>query len=153
MRVLLDTNILISHLYSSSPTTSSIGVILQAAVDGAYTLLLVEDVVDEMFQKLNRRTDLARRIARLDAEELIESLRLLSRPVSRLTGPYSPIGRDRKDDFLIAHGVFAAADYLISWDRDLLVLDAVGSMRIVDPPRFLDILRDGGLLALRPLCT
>lgn len=50
--------------------------------------------------------------------------------------------RDSKDDFLIAHAIVAEADYLVSWDRDLLDLREIGGVLIVSPPELLRRLRE-----------
>jgi len=66
--------------------------------------------------------------------------------VPRLPEPYPEVGRDRDDDFLIAHAILAEADWLISRDKDLLDLGQLEGLTFTDPPRFLTALRDAGLL-------
>lgn len=146
MRVLLDTSVLISHLRSTNPTTSATGEVLRVAFYGGYTLLFVEGVAEELDRKLHDRPDLAARIPRAYAEELIANMRVVGELVPRLSEPYPEIGRDRKDDFLLAHGILADADYLVSWDKDVRDLKEIEGMRIVSPPEFLQALRDAGLL-------
>ena len=146
MRVLLDTNLLISYLRSSQPATSATGVLLGSAQVGGFTLLFVDAVADELERKLRERPDLAARVPLADAEELVAILRDLAEPVPRLPEPYPEVGRDRKDDFLIAHAVLAAADYLVSWDKDLLELGEIEGIKIVSPPEFLRVLRAEGIL-------
>jgi uncharacterized protein len=53
--------------------------------------------------------------------------------------------RDPKDDNLVVYGVVNEADYLITGDADLLVLNRIGRMEIVKPSRFLAILRESKL--------
>lgn len=146
MRVLLDTNILISNLRSPSPATSATGVLLRTALTGGFTLLFVEGVVEELNRKLHERADLAARIPRADAAALVATMRTVAEVVPLLPEPYPEIGRDRKDDFLIAHGVIAGADYLVSWDKDLLDLKEIEGVQIVAPPEFLQVLRSARLL-------
>ncbi len=146
MRVLLDTNILISNLRSPAPDTSATGVVLRVALTGGFTLLFVEGVVEELTRKLRERADLAARIPHADAAELVAAMRTVAELITRLAEPYPEIGRDRKDDFLIAHGVVGEADYLVSWDKDLTDLKEIDGLRIVTPSEFLQILRAEGLL-------
>ena len=47
------------------------------------------------------------------------------------------VSRDPKDDKFLAVAVAGRADYLISGDKDLLVLEKVGSVPIVSPAAFL----------------
>jgi putative PIN family toxin of toxin-antitoxin system len=146
MRVLLDTSILISNLYSPNPTTSATGEVLRVAFNSGFTLLFVEGVAEELYRKLRERPDLAARIPLSDAEQLIADMRAIAEIVPRLPEPHPPVGRDRNDDFLFAHGILAGADYLISWDKPLLDLKQIGGMRIVSPPKLLHLLRAAGHL-------
>lgn len=145
MRVLFDTNILISNLLSPRATTSATGVVIQAAIDQLFVLFLLDGVVEELDRKLSQRPDLAARIPRSDALSLVRGLAAVAEPIPYLPEPYPEVGRDRKDDFLIAHGIVAGAQFLVTWDKDLLDLVVVGHMRIVSPPEFLDVLRAEGL--------
>lgn len=146
MRVLLDTSVLISHLRSTNPTSSAAREVLRIALSGGYTLLFVEAVADELYRKLIERPDLAARIPRLDADELIADMRAVGELVPRRYEPYPHIGRDRKDDFLFAHAVLADADYIVTWDKPLLNLNQIEGMRIVSPPELFHILRAAGRL-------
>lgn len=127
MRVLLDTNVLISYVLSANAANSAAGAILTAAGADQITLLYVAEVIDEFQRKVRARPDLAARIPEFSASQLIADLADLAVPVRGLTGPYPVIGRDPKDDYLIAHAIVAEADYLVSWDRDLLDLRESGS--------------------------
>lgn len=142
MRVLLDTNILISFLRSKRPSRSAVGAFIRAAIDERCTLLFVDGVIDELIEKLRLRPDLAARISHRDAARLITFLRVHSTVVERVLPPFLEVGRDRKDDFLIAHGIAASADYLVTWDQDLLVLGRVGDLRMVTPAEMLAVLRN-----------
>lgn len=48
--------------------------------------------------------------------------------------------RDPKDDYLIAYAVIGEADYLVTGDKDLLVLEQIAGVTIVTPARFADLL-------------
>ena len=141
MRTLLDTNLLISYLLSRQPTTSATGLILRAALAGRFTLLFTAGIADELDRKLATRPDLAARIPRAHADELLLTLGAVAEVVPRLEEPYPEVGRDRKDDYLIAHAIAANADYLVSWDKDLRDLVQVDRVKIVSPAEFLAILR------------
>jgi len=108
MRILLDTNPLISYLLSENAKQSAVGAILRGALDGRFTLLFVDLLAEEVERKITERPDLTARIPRSDVEELIRTLL-----------PYPPVRRDPDDDVLIAHAIAARADYVVSWDMDL----------------------------------
>jgi len=50
--------------------------------------------------------------------------------------------RDPKDDYLLAHALVARADYLVTGDKDLLVLNPVGDLQILSPTQFTLILAE-----------
>jgi putative PIN family toxin of toxin-antitoxin system len=52
-------------------------------------------------------------------------------------GPVPAYTRDPKDDKFVACALVGDADYLITEDKDLLVLQVVGDVRIVTPYGFL----------------
>ena len=51
-----------------------------------------------------------------------------------------PLCRDPDDDLILRLGAKAGCEYLITGDRDLLVLGRVGELRIVTPREFATIL-------------
>ncbi len=143
MRILLDTNVLISYLISAHPERSATSAILRLALTGEIILLYVPGVVEELNRKLSTRADLAARISPASAGSLIQWLRARAVLVQPIPAPYSEVTRDPKDDYLIAHAVVAEADYLVSWDRDLLDLHQIDRVEIVSPPELLALLREG----------
>lgn len=141
MRALLDTNVLISNLFSANADTSATGVVLRAAIEDRYTLLLIDGVVEELYRKLDERPDLAARISRAQAETVAQSLARVSATVPRLSEPFPSVVRDANDDFLIAHALAANADYLVSWDKDLHEMGEFDDIKLISPPDFLQALR------------
>ena len=89
---------------------------------------------------------MAARIPRGQADELLLTLGEVAQVIPRLGEPYPEVGRDRKDDFLIAHALAGDADYLVTWDKDLCDLVQVDGVKMVSPVEFLDILRAAGSL-------
>jgi uncharacterized protein len=48
-------------------------------------------------------------------------------------------GRDIKDDKFLACGIEGAVDYIITGDRDLLILTGYKGIKIVSPREFVEI--------------
>ena len=59
-------------------------------------------------------------------------------------GPAPRICRDPNDDYLLALAAAGAADYLVTRDEDLLVLQSHEGTQIVYPARFLQLLHPHG---------
>jgi len=138
MRVLLDTNILISYLLVRRDD-SPIPAIIEAAVRGAYLLLLPQETVSELSQRVASKPYLRERIKNDELHQLLAILRPLSEVIPRIAR-FPAITRDAKDDYLLAYAVVGQADYLVTGDRDLLVLEEVQGVRIVTPRVFLSAL-------------
>lgn len=146
MRAAVDTNVLINYLLSRTPASSAAWTMFQAATRGSFTLLLLESVVAELNRKLRNNSRLASRISHRELMAFMTLLHETAEIVPPLPEPYPVVGRDRGDDFLIAHSVFARADFLVTWDKDLLDLIELDGIRLVTPPAFLAALRTAGML-------
>ena len=145
MRVLLDPNLLISHLLvplgGRNPTR-----IVEAATAGVFVLLLPQDAVDELRRRVASKPYLRDRITTEELEALIRALATSAIALPELSEGAPVVGRDPKDDYLIAHAVLGRADYLVSGDADLVSLGEVAGVRLVNPARFIQVLREAGLL-------
>ncbi|MDQ3250257.1 MAG: putative toxin-antitoxin system toxin component, PIN family [Chloroflexota bacterium] len=130
MRVLLDTNIFISYLLSIN-SNRVVAKIVKAAVTGDYQLLIIEELLIEIIHTVQNKPDLQARIP-LDAlEELITILRTLAETIPMLEAKIPSLTRDPKDDYLLAYALVGAADYLVTDDKDLLVLKRVADVIII----------------------
>ena len=139
MRVLLDTNVFISHLLSPG-RGGSIQAIMEALLAERFTLLLPDEVLDELTETVMNKPHLANKINSQQLGVLRTILSELAESVAPIEGAIPAIGRDRKDDYLIAYAVFGEADYLVTGDKDLLVLEQIAGVAIVTPADFADLL-------------
>lgn len=142
MKVLLDANILISYLVPSSQT-NAVSVIMEAVYSGQITLLVSDDLLNEVVESIKTKPRLAKRITPQQADDLASALLGLglAQVLPPLTESIPAISRDPKDDYLLAHALIGKADYLISRDKDLLTLGEVEGVKIVGPAEFLKVLR------------
>ena len=139
MRVLLDANIFISYLLKPD-AEGTIRRIVDAGFTTVYTLLAPPPLIEELTRKIQHKPYLNQRITSADIaalcmliEAAAESLPLMQESVPVAT-------RDPKDDYLLAYARAGQADYLVSGDADLLVLDPVGPLRIISPADFAALL-------------
>jgi uncharacterized protein len=138
MTALLDANILISYLLATSPSSPVVRVV-EAAFDGAYTLLLPPDVVDEFGAKVVQKDYLARGISAHDAADFIETLALLAIVPVRIE-TFVSVVRDAKDDYLIAYALYGQADYLVTGDKGLWAEHDLEGLAVVSPAEFVRLL-------------
>lgn len=131
MRVVLDTNILISALLVGS---GPLGTIFRTWIEGGFTLLICQAQLDEMRETL-RKPSIAARIRPHDAGRLMNDLKHFGESVDPLpTVKRSP---DPKDDFLLAAAESGHADYLVTGDKSgLLDLQKHEGTRILTAKTF-----------------
>ena len=126
MRVVLDTNILVSALISKSAAPFAI---YQAWRDKKLELLTCEAQLGEV-REVTRRIAIATRIKPSEAGLLMNSLRNLTTVQTDL--PEVQRSSDPKDDFLLALAQAGQAQYLVTGDKSgLLVLRQHEGTKIV----------------------
>ena len=137
LRVVLDTNIWISGLLAASGPPRKL---IDSWLKGEFTLITSLYQVEEL-QRVLTYPRIARRIQLTDTELAIIFRTLVNRS-EVATGDLDLHGivRDPKDDAIIATAVNGQADYLISGDEDLLVLDSYAGVKILTPREFISLL-------------
>jgi hypothetical protein len=126
MRVVIDTNILVSALITP---TGKPAAIIDAWLDGKFTLLTCAAHVDELRATL-QKPRVAELIKSYTAGRLVNQIRRLAEAV----GPLPCVERspDPTDDFLLAMAEAGQADYLVTGDKSgLLALVSHKVTRII----------------------
>ena len=131
MRVVIDTNILVSALIAPVGKPAAI---VDAWLDGKFTLLTCATHVDELRSTLQKP-----RVAELVK---LHKAGLLVNQVKKLAEDIDPLPRverspDPADDFLLALSEAGKADYLVTGDKSgLLALDHHKGTRIISARDF-----------------
>lgn len=138
MKVIFDTNVLISLSLGGGPTIQRIGV---AWLTGELSLLVCEELLTE-FEEVTNRPHLARRYKSADAVKgFIQDLREAGETVA-VAEPY-PDAPDEDDRFLFALARAGRADVLVTGDKVLLELGRFEDTLILSPRAFVDQLEAG----------
>jgi uncharacterized protein len=135
VRVVLDSNILISALLLSSGHPATI---YQAWLAGRFTLATCEEQIRELRGVLSKPA-LAERIRPHRAGRLVNQIQKLA----EIAGPLPRVRRspDPEDDYLLALAEAAHADYLVTGDKSgLLALGSHQRTRIVSARAFAEIM-------------
>lgn len=135
MRVVLDTNIIVSALISHSGKPATI---IDAWLDGKFTLLTCAVHLDELRATLHKP-----RVAALmkpyTAGRLVNQVKKLAEDIAPL--PRVERSPDPTDDFLLAMSEGGSADYLVTGDKSgLLALGRHKTTRIVSAREFAEML-------------
>jgi putative PIN family toxin of toxin-antitoxin system len=131
MRVVLDTNIIVSALIAPAGKPAAI---IDAWLDGKFTLLTCATHLDELQATLHKPR-VADLIKPYKAGRLVNQVRKLAEYIAPL--PRVERSPDPTDDFLLALSEGGKADYLVTGDKSgLLALDRHKSTRIVSAREF-----------------
>ena len=126
MRLILDTNILVSALVTPSGVSERI---YRAWRAGRFQLLTCAEQFDE-FRRVTRYPRVSSYIRPAEAGTLLNELRRLASVIENL--PSVDVSVDPSDSFLLGLALAGRADYLVTGDRShLLGLRRYGQTRIV----------------------
>jgi putative PIN family toxin of toxin-antitoxin system len=135
MRVILDTNIIVSGLISEHGAPAQL---LNSWTDGSFSLVTSASQVAE-FESVILRPSVRPLITPAHAARFIDDLHRFATVLDRL--PVVIRSRDPNDDSLLAMAEAGAADYLVTGDeRDVLALESHGKTTIITAKEMLSLL-------------
>ena len=132
-RAVVDTNVFLSALLGGRGTLP----VLEALVARRFSLLTSQPLLDELVALLSR-PEWLRILEPARCREVLTVIREAATfvtPRKRLT-----VCRDPGDNVLLECALVGRADYLVTGDKDLLVLDPFRGTRILRPADFLRLL-------------
>ncbi len=139
LKVVFDTQVFLRSLIN--PKSICGRLIFQMQAD--YQLYTAKQINQEILDVLNRPKIRVKfpqiTTARIN---LIETVLELANHIEIKSEEIEALSRDPKDDIFLACAKLATADYLVSEDKDLLVLEKHHSTQIVNVVRFLSILEN-----------
>ena len=131
-KAVLDSNVLVSILKGSR----SLAALYLAFKEEQFTLVVSPELLKEIGAVLYRPS------LRIDHRDIKELFRLIKIKAIRLSPKTKPsICRDPKDNFLLALTAEADADFLVTGDKDLLVIKSFSGIPIITPRQFCQILK------------
>jgi putative PIN family toxin of toxin-antitoxin system len=136
MRVILDTNVLVSAILSPGGNAD---IALRRWLDGRFVLLTCSEQLAEVRSTL-RKPYVARHYKPHDAGRLVNLLSTLTLQIERL--PAVRRSADPQDDFLLALAQAGEADYLVTGDKaGLLALKRHARTRILTAAQFAQLFK------------
>jgi putative PIN family toxin of toxin-antitoxin system len=139
MRVVLDTNVLVSGLISPHGQPAQI---IAHWLEGDFTLLYMPAMLDELEDVLDRawlKAKLAEAPDRI--ADLLEAVTVFGELVVGYVNVAGAIA-DPFDEMFLACATLGKADYLVTGDKELLTLNVFGKTEIESPAQFLQILAE-----------
>ena len=133
IRAIIDTSVLIRYLIKPSAAIKEL--IEERWLGDEVQMVTARDLVEELEGVLQR--DYIQAVIRTDeGQALLDAITQKANILPAL-GPVPAYTRDPKDDKFVACALVGDADYLITEDKDMLILEVVGDVRIVTPYDFL----------------
>lgn len=131
MKIVLDTNVLVSGIFWGGVPEK----ILELAMNGAVEIYATEEILNEYFRIIER-------IGKKD-KDLCSQWKMLLMQIVKIVEPVRKmkICRDPKDDMFLECAVSSEAEYIVSGDDDLLSLEMVDDIQIVTAKRCLEMKR------------
>jgi hypothetical protein len=132
MRVVFDTNVL-------APILLRRGEILKLkhrVKNNSIAVITSEFILDELAEVLRLRLGMTKQHAKASSRAFIK--------ISEVVKPIiiEPVTRDPDDDYILATAFAGNADYLVTLDKDLLVLKACKGIKIIKPTELDKILQN-----------
>jgi putative PIN family toxin of toxin-antitoxin system len=138
MRLVVDTNVLLSAVMSSSSGSAEIFALWRSR---KFELLTCAEQIEEI-ARVTRYPKIRARLAPALAGRLVNRLRDVAIVVQNL--PEVDVASDPFDNYLLALAEAGQADFLVTGDKALLGLKRYKSTRIVASSALLELLRDPG---------
>lgn len=129
MRVVLDTNVLVSGIFWKGAPHS----IMTAWVRGRFEVVISKDILHEYLAVL-KRIDTKGDVAERWGVFILENAHVVK--VSNLV----KLSRDSADDKFINTAITGRADYIVSGDDDLLSLKKKSPVTTISPSKFATVL-------------
>jgi uncharacterized protein len=133
MKIVLDANVIISAFATRGLCESIMEVCL-----AEHDIVLSDGLLDEILRILNNKFKLP--------QDVVSSIEALLRDHSHFSKPVplpSDSCRDPDDIKILGLALAADVEYIVTGDKDLLVLKRFRGIQILDPRSFSDMLRRG----------
>src|SRR3954465_15758882 len=139
LRVVVDTNVLISGLFE---ITNSPPLRILTAIRKQKIILVTSAVIMEEVSTVINREKITKKIHLNEEDRKVFIDELIARSDVTVGKQLERnFGRDIKDDKFLACGIEGEVDYIITGDRDLLVLTGYEGINIVSPREFVELLK------------
>jgi putative PIN family toxin of toxin-antitoxin system len=131
MKIILDTNFFISYLVISKKR-EAIEFLFNLIFDGRIELIFSDELLSEI-RATTTKKKLKKYFTETSSFEDFEKLLLLFEKYSRIIEVSSDIDlcRDKKDNFLLNLSKDSQADFLITGDKDLLIIKEIENTKII----------------------
>lgn len=132
MRIVYDTNVLAPILFRRGEILK----LKHHVKDNNVTVITSEFILDELAEVLRLRLGMTKQRAKASARAFIK--------ISQVVKPtiIEPVTRDPDDDYILATAIAGNANYIVTLDEDLLVIEEYKGVKIIKPSELDKILQN-----------
>jgi len=130
VRIILDTNVLISGVFFAGPPS----LILQAWRDGKVRLIVSPEILEE-YQRVGE--EMSGGFPSIDIQPILDLLTISAEVIS---SPFlsEPVCKDPDDDKFLACAISSKCKLVISGDKQLLAVSGFKGIKVIKPRKFID---------------
>jgi putative PIN family toxin of toxin-antitoxin system len=131
MKIVIDTNIFVSSFFWEGHPQK----VFERVINGLDELLITDEIIKEITSVMssNKFT-----VDSGEVEDYVKIIEKYSKKVITKNVPES-ISRDKDDDKILQCGITGNADFIVTGDKDLLVLKEYQKIKILKPKDYLEI--------------
>ena len=138
MKIVLDTSVLIAAFYRPIAGPSFSKDVFDHLTSSDEEIYVSPYILKEFVEKCVKKLGVARTTAQTFEKILVKKLRVHTPQADLPDQTEFHSLRDAKDRPILDLAVSVKADFVLTWDKDLLVLRSIGTARIVTPRQFWD---------------
>ena len=132
MKVVIDSNVFVSSFFwKGNPR-----IIFDRVIDGFDELFITDDILEEIKEVLSRdKFD-------VETKEINDYLKIIENYSQKIihNDNIENVSRDIDDNKILKCGLEGNVEYIITGDKDLLVLQEYKSIKIINPKKYLEII-------------
>ena len=138
-KAVFDSTVLVSAFLSKSGVSREL---LRRAEAGIFIICVAEEILDEVQRVLLEYPRIRKRYRYSDeaVADYVDLLRIVAQVIIKLP-KVEKVVRDPNDDMIIACAVKARAEYIVTRDKDLLILKEYEEIKLLSPEEFLGLLK------------
>ena len=131
MKIVIVSNVFISSFFWGGHPRE----VFERVINGLDELYITDEIIMEITSVMNNKKFNANNIEIEDYVKIIEkySKMIVSKNISKT------ISRDKNDDKILQCGLNGNVDYIVTGDKDLLVLKEYETIKIIKPKDYLEI--------------
>jgi len=131
MKIVIDTNIFVSSFFWGGHPRE----VFERVINGFDELIITDEILKEIMSVMSSSKF---NVNKNEIEDYIRIIEKYSKNIVTNNVPIS-ISRDKNDDKILQCGLDGNVDYIITGDKDLLVLKEFETIKIINPKNYLEI--------------